>query len=681
MRDAARMTIVDCLQDCAAAWPTKVAYTFLPSGERDGAIELTFADVDRRARAIAEWLTDAVRIGDRVLLLCTRASDFVPAFFGCLYAGVVPVSAYPLDAARLSRTLGRLETIARDAGAAVGLTTPDAIPRLDEVDGYPSVRQLRWVDIDRIGDRPIGHRGPLTARGDALAFLQYTSGSVRDPRGVMVTHDVLMANLRMLQSTYELHDAITFVAWLPVAHDWGLVNGVIQPAYLGASSVIIPTSAFLERPARWLEAVSEYGDVMSGGPNFAYELCVAKVSERERAALRLGAWGRAGIAAEPIRRSTIDRFASTFERCGFRRSAFYAAYGLAEAMLLVSASDLRSGPATLTVNRDAMRHHDIVVEAAGAPSASEVVSCGRPAPGADVVIVDPIGRVREPQERVGEIWVRGPNIAVGYWNNAEETRLTFGARLSDTGDGPFLRTGDLGFLHAGELFVTGRLKDVVILRGRNIYPQDLEFAAVQSHRALRRGGTAAFAVPASDHDEVVIVQELRAAAGRSADVFTAIRRAVLSEHHVLVNRVVLVEAGAIPKTSSGKLQRSECRRMYLAGRLPVVDESRVGDDPDRRRAVAFQAPRTATERTLIELLAEVVHVDTLGVFDEFVNVCDSVTATQLIVRVRATFGVDLSLAALLGDVSSVALLAQLIDRESPPCVHTIRCQAVYRKDV
>jgi acyl-CoA synthetase (AMP-forming)/AMP-acid ligase II/acyl carrier protein len=656
-------TMVELLQRRAQEQPHKIAYTFLPDGELPAATSLTFLEVDNRARAIAMWIKDRVPLGERVLLQYPSGLDFVASFFGCLYAGAVPVSAYPLDPLRLERTVARLEAIVQSAQPRLCLTTEDSLALLKTaMAGRMALKNTRWESSDAIPEEPGTGWSPVPPKGDALAFLQYTSGSVSAPRGVMITHDVLMANLRMIRSAYGLTRRCTFVAWLPMAHDWGLINCVMQPVYLGARSAIMPVEAFLKRPACWLHAISHFHDVISGGPNFAYDLCVNKIPAAGREQLRLSSWTRAGVSAEPVRRTTIDRFASTFAFVGFRKQAFYAAYGLAEATVLVSASKRNASPPILNVNRVALLQHRVEVEPVQSPTTQELVSCGQPLVGEKILIVDPVTRVKLAPERVGEIWIAGPNVGAGYWNNPKDTATTFAARLADTNEGPFLRTGDLGFMHDDDLFVTGRIKDLIIIRGQNLYPQDFEQSAGKSHEALKPGGTAAFAIDGPSEERLVIVQEMRAIDTQPNDVCDAIRRAIVAAHGIIPHGVVLVTAGSIPKTSSGKLQRRACREAYLTGQLAVVAESWLPGQRDGRPESTILRPRTSVEQQLTDILASILNVSRVGVNDRFVDFIDSVAATQFVGRVRDDFSLEISSTSLFREATTIADLAQAIDK-------------------
>lgn len=530
------------LRDRAQATPDATAYTFLDDGEREGT-RLTWGELDRRASALAEAIAAAAAPGARALILCPPGLAFIPAFFGALRARAIAVSAYPPRTGREidphDRTLARLRAIAADAGPAVILAPGALAQRAAAVAALvPELAGAEWIDIDTDGISGTDHRdAPIDQ--NAIAFLQYTSGSTAEPRGVMVTHANLVHNLADSQALARHDGTSAAVSWLPVIHDMGLIQGVLQPAFSGFPAWLMSPAAFLQRPARWLRAISAAGGTISGGPNFAYELCVRRVSAEEREGLDLRRWRLAFNGAEPIRQSTLDAFRDTFAPCGFDAGAFRPCYGLAEATLLVSTGR-------------------------GASTA-----CGFPAADTDVRIVDPHTLQPANDAAPGEIWVAGPAVAAGYWNQPEATRAAFGARIAGTGEGPFLRTGDLGVLTGEGLQVTGRIKDILIVRGIKHFPQDIEGTVERASPWVRAGCCAVFAMPGADGDKVGVAAELESAGEVNARdaVILDIREAVGAAHGIQVSAVALVAPGAIPKTTSGKLQRFLCREGLLSGRL------------------------------------------------------------------------------------------------------------------
>ncbi len=560
-------TLVDLLCWRASHQPEQRAYTFLRDGETEESF-VNYGELDRQARAVAARLQAlGVASGERALLFCPPGLEYIAAFLGCLYAGVVAVPAYP---PRLNQPTSRLRAIVTNSKAAVALTTAQVLSNLERrLVHAPEMKSLLWSAIDDGKDMSKEWRCPEIG-DDTLAYLQYTSGSTAAPKGVMVTHGNLLHNLAMIYHGLGHTSDSQMVSWVPPYHDMGLIAGVLQPLYGGFPAALMSPVSFLQRPLGWLRAISRLGADSAGAPNFAYDLCSRKITPEERVTLDLSSWEVAFCGAEPIRQETLERFVTAFAPCGFRRKAFYPAYGLAEATLIVSGGSKTSPPVVLSVEGAGLEHDRVVETSAGDKGTWTLVGCGQALADQKVVVVDPESLIRCPPDRVGEIWVSGPSVAQGYWDQPEETKHNFQAYLADTGEGPFLRTGDLGFLHHGELFVTGRLKDLVIIRGRNHYPQDIEHTVEQSHVALRPGGCAAFSVETGEEEQLVLVQELERRGARSVDVgevTASIRRAVAEHHELQIHAVVLIRTGSISKTSSGKTKRQATRAAYVDGTL------------------------------------------------------------------------------------------------------------------
>lgn len=564
-------TLVDLVRLRAFEHPRRRAYTFLTDGEVEGP-RLTYAELDRQATAIGAVLQRSIVQGERALLLYPPGLDFVPAFFGCLYAGVVAVPAYPPHPARPDRALPRLRSIAADARPLVVLTTSPLLSVLEDLFAKdPDFRDMGLLATDSIAGNPTEEWNDPGISGNTLAFLQYTSGSTSAPKGVMVSHGNVLHNEHLIQGAFGQTERSVVVGWLPLYHDMGLIGNVLHPLYVGSRCVLMPPVAVLQRPVRWLQAISQYRATISTGPNFAYDLCVRRIPRGELAGLDLSSWSQALNGAEPVHHETLERFAAVFAPCGFHREAFHPCYGLAEATLCVSGGHRGAGPAVYTVDASVLEQHRVEEAHGEDEGARRLVSCGEFHRDQQIVIVNPERRTRCQSDEVGEIWVSGPSVALGYWNRPEETERIFRAYLADTGEGPFLRTGDLGFLKGWELFVTGRLKDLVIIRGRNHYPQDIERTAQQSHPALRPGHCVAFSVDVSGEERLVVLAEVddrRYLRNGSlldvAAVVESIREAVADYHELAVHAVWLLKAGSIPKTSSGKVQRYACRFSFLA---------------------------------------------------------------------------------------------------------------------
>ena len=563
-------TLVDALRHRASHEYGKRAYVFLPEGEEEGA-GLTYGELDQWARAVAARLQELDVAGERALLLFPPGLEFLAAFFGCLYASVLAVPSYP---PRRNRPDYRLQAIAVDAQATVALTTAQVLSGLESRLAYtPELKSLRWLAIDRTDLSLAGSWREPPVSGDTLAFLQYTSGSTSTPKGVMISHSSLLNTLNDLDLGWAHTPESVMVSWLPVFHDMGLVYGALQPLHKGFPCFLLPPASFLQRPIRWLQAISRFRGTHSAAPNFAYDLCVSTTTPEQRAALDLSSWKVTLNAAEPVREETLQRFAQAFGPCGFAFSTLCPGYGLAETSLKVTATPINRSRIVCRVSAEALSKNRVVEIAGNQNDSQTIVGCGRSEIGMRIAIVDPERSVECQPDQVGEIWVSGPSLAHGYWNRPEETKETFKAYLADTGEGPFLRTGDLGFLKHGDLFITGRLKDVIIIRGLNHYPQDIELTVEECHRALRRTCGAAFSVEAGDEERLVIVQEVERTHLRKLDVdaiVAAIRQAVAEQHDLELYAAVLLKTGTIPKTSSGKIQRRACKAAFLEGSLEVV---------------------------------------------------------------------------------------------------------------
>lgn len=568
-------TLVDLLQSAAQDLADEVCFIFLADGEQEE-IKLTFGELDRQARSIGAWLQDRNSVGERALLLFPPGLDYIAAYFGCLYAGVIAVPAYP---PRINRPVPRIQGIVADSQAKFALTTKDIYENMERrFDHTPDLQMLTWLNTQVL---PTGLESSWkrpNIHPQSLAFLQYTSGSTSQPKGVMVSHANLLSNLEQIRVGFRvdeyLNNCENAISWLPSYHDMGLIGGILEVLYVRARVILISPLAFLQRPIRWLQAISRYRATVTGGPNFAYDICVEKIKPEQFETLDLSSWKVAFSGAEPIRPDTLERFTKTFAPCGFNPKAFYPCYGLAEATLFVSGEDGPGKLNMLTVQRGALENGYVEIVPDGRPDGIVLVSCGRSILDEQIIIAYPEQLTRCPDGVVGEIWISGLNVAQGYWHRPEETQRTFHAYLVDTEEGPYLRTGDLGFIKDGQLFVTGRLKDLIIIRGSNHYPQDIELTVEKSHPSCQTGGGAAFTVVIDNHEELVVVQEVTRQARNNPldDVFLAIRSAISEYHDLQVYAISLIRPMTIPKTSSGKIQRHAARAAFLHGELEIVDQ-------------------------------------------------------------------------------------------------------------
>jgi acyl transferase domain-containing protein/acyl-CoA synthetase (AMP-forming)/AMP-acid ligase II/acyl carrier protein/GNAT superfamily N-acetyltransferase len=558
-------TLNDALTYRASHQPDATAFTFLLDGDTHEA-NLSYRELNETAGRIAGLLQSRNAAGQRVLLCLPQGLDYIAAFMGCLRAGAIAVCAYPPDPARLNRSLPRFEAIVQDAQAAFVLTSAELRPVLEPALGQPAIS---WLTVQDTAELEVAPPNP-TITAETLAFLMYTSGSTGTPRGVMVTHGAALANMRNFPGFAE-RPPTTFVSWLPFYHDLGLFFGILHPLFRGIRAVLLDPMAFVQRPLNWLKAISRYRASTTGAPNFAFDLCVRKTTPQERAELDLSTWNMALNGAEPIRAETLERFVRTFAPYGFKAETLYPSYGMAEATCSVSGADARGRAVTFRAERNALENNRAV--AGHNPNAIEFVGCGGTLAGQEIAIVNPQTRRKCTPGAIGEIWLRGASIGPGYWNRPAETVATFRATIADAPDGEYwLRTGDLGFLQSGELFVTGRLKDMLIIRGRNHYPQDIELTIERGHAAIRGGCTIAFPLESGGEERLAVVAEIapESAPADLDEIYLALRRSIAETHDLELYALALLPPGKLPKTSSGKLQRREARRRYETGEIGAL---------------------------------------------------------------------------------------------------------------
>jgi len=567
-------SMADMLMKQAEKYGDKKAYIYLVNGEEDH--YLTYRELDRRARVIAAYLQQiGVEPGSRALLVFPPGLDFIYTFFGCLYAGVIAVPAYPPN-----KHIGRLQSIAGDAKAKVAFTTSKIVKGMKtRLQSVPEFAAVQWLPADEIAKSDESTYQPVSITEEDIAFLQYTSGSTGAPKGVVLNHANLLYNVHMLYTGSQSDDHWTVVTWLPLFHDMGMIGTVLQPLYTGATCVVMAPVEFLQKPYNWLKAISDYKAEYSGAPNFAYDLCISRVTEEQLKTLDLSSWLVAFSGAEPVRYHTVVQFIEKFSACGFKPQTFYPTFGLAETTLMVTGGYLDEMPYYHAVDAEALKEGRVVTASEESKETLHFVGCGRPWFDTKVRIVNPETKEECGPGEVGEIWVGGSTVAQGYWEKQAVTEETFGARIANTGEGPFLRTGDLGYFHNDHLFITGRLKEVIIIRGKNHYPQDLEFTAESSHLALVQNASAAFAIDMKGEERLIIVSEVDRnyyPADNPPDVIRpnmrpldkkevtrAVRQAVAEHHEVQVFELVLIPQGKMYKTSSGKIQRRAMKQAYL----------------------------------------------------------------------------------------------------------------------
>ncbi len=616
-------TLVDLLRERSRTQPDNKTYTFLHEGETEIA-SLTYPILEEQAKAIAGHLQSLNAKGERVLLLYPPGLDFMAGFFGCLYAGAIAIPAYP---PRPDQSLDRLEAIATDAEAKFILTLNPLVPYLQgRFSISPILSNLKILDANTIIQTQEHPWQDPNINGDTIAFLQYTSGSTGKPKGVMINHDNLLHNLEMGYKYADITPETKTVSWLPFGHNTGLVVGVLQPLYGDHPVILMSPLDFLQKPSRWLTAISRYQATQSLAPNFAYDLTVFSTSPEEKETLDLSCWEFAVSGAEPIRAETLERFAKTFAPCGFRWQALSAGYGMAESVVGISLGNKVKPPLILNIDKTQLQENRVVVVEKEGENSQKLVGCGTTGSEQKVIIVNPDTLTPCNDNEIGEIWVSGPSVAQGYWNRPEATEEAFKGYLKDTQAGPFLRTGDLGFIFDDELFVTGRLKDLIIIRGKNHYPQDIELTTQRSHQTLRPSCNAAFSVDIDNEERLVIVQEVQEAAIASLDpdqVFNAIRQAVSQEHQLQVYAILLLKPGTIPKTSSNKIQRHACKIGFLENSLEVIasniqeqvkgQEKQVSLDLNTLLSSPPQKRQELLQASLKGLIANVLKIDSSAI--------------------------------------------------------------------
>jgi acyl-CoA synthetase (AMP-forming)/AMP-acid ligase II len=569
----AATTLLEVLRDRLQHRPEDAIYTFL-SGEE--ILSLTYRELNRRSGIVAARLDEICEVGDRVLLLYPPGLNYIIALYACMQSGVIAVPAY---VPRPNRPLSRLESIAADSEPALILTTQEILnsPRSVFRQADSSISLLKFLATDNIQPNLSVERKNRLISADTPVLLQYTSGSTASPKGVVLTHRHILHNTAMIQDNFPLSPESSTVFWLPPYHDMGLIGGILQPLCTGFPVYLMSPVAFLQRPIRWLRAISHFRATCSGAPNFAYDLCVRRITDDEIDGLDLSSWTVAFNGAEPIRKKTLDDFYGKFARCGFRRNSWHPCYGLAEATLMATGLEPGTEVKSESFARAALEQNQVTLSTRKNDADDHnhgdrvLVSCGLSTGKQDLIIVDP--QTSEPCEpdRIGEIWISGPSIASGYWRNTEATQEVFHANLA--GDlRTFLRTGDLGFLHKGELFITGRIKDLIIIHGQNHYPNDIEFTASGSHPDLSPSSSAAFSVERDGIERLILVQEFdrRRASADWKSISSDICRAIGDTHDLHVDKVVPVRAWTIPRTTSGKVQRYLCRAAFIAGTLETV---------------------------------------------------------------------------------------------------------------
>jgi acyl-CoA synthetase (AMP-forming)/AMP-acid ligase II len=565
-------TLVELLRYRAQEQPAGHAYTFLIDGRKESA-PLTYAELDRQARAIAALLQKYQAQGERALILYPQGLEVVAAFAGCLYAGVIAIPVPPPESGRLKRTLPRLRAIVKDADAKYALITEGILSLIATVkDEFPEFASIEWIDTANIDLSLAEEWQDPQVDKDVLAYLQYTSGSTSTPKGVMLSHFNLMHHCGYLQRACGYDKDSVTLTWMPYFHDYGLVEGITVPLYNGTPCYLMSPFAFIKRPLQWLKNVTKYKVTHSQAPNFAYDLCTRKIKPQDLNELDLSCWQAAGNAAEPINPKVMEKFVEIFSPYGFQWETFAPAYGLAEYTLLVSNKPKGTKPIITALDASSFERDKILAAQPGQTSGvKSIPSCGRRVCETEIVIVHPDTLKRCAEDEVGEVWVKDPSMAQGYWQREDATTETFRAYTEDTKEGPFLRTGDLGFLLDGELYITGRIKDLIIIRGTNHYPQDIEWSVQHLDSCLRPDYGAAFSIEDQGEEQLIVVQEIERRSGEidTEKLIGDIRQEIAEQHEILCYGIVLAKGGTILKTASGKIQRRACRQNFLNGSINI----------------------------------------------------------------------------------------------------------------
>ena len=595
----ANQTLLNIIDEWSIKKSNQIATTFLNENQEQ---KLSYSELEQKARTIAVALQNLGMSSERVLLLYPPGLDYITAFLGCLYAKTIAVPVYPPEPNRINRTLPRLQTIVANAEAKVILTTSEVLKSLSTHLVNFELDKLEWLTTDSLTCKPSDWVDPFITP-DTIAYILYTSGSTGTPKGVVIDHSNILHNVASINKMLRHNDDSVHVSWLPLFHDFGLVVGLLEPLYGGYLSASMSPIAFLQRPYRWLETISRYRGTTAGGPNFAFDLCTKKISNSEKESLDLSSWKAAINGAEPVKRETLERFISAFSSCGFRAKTFNPSYGMTQATASITFTSLDDDPFYYYIDKEALKENKVVELDANDKRSVCFVSCGYSLPDQKMIIVDPKTLTECKENEVGEIWLSGPSIGRGYWKLPEETSSLFNAFLANTDGVAFLRTEDLGFIKNNELFITGRIKDIIIIRGVNHYPQDIENTVEKSHVAIRLGCSSAFSIEIDNQPCLIVVAEAerrykkqdsspqnmytRAQGNEQIEinafspeldkpidlkeVIGNVRQSVAEHHDLRVHKVVLIKAGTIFKTSSGKIQRHACREAFLEQKLDILE--------------------------------------------------------------------------------------------------------------
>ena len=668
-------TFVDLIEHRAAENSGRTAFIFLPNGETEK-FEITYGEIARKARKIGGYLQKMNAFEERVLLLYPSGIEFICAFLGCLYAGAIAVPAYP---PRRNRHFERINSIIENSESKFILSDKIIKKRTTAVsEDSEFLSGLNWIDEQNITDEfeNLWQYPNITEQN--TAFLQYTSGSTGSPKGVIVSHENLLHNESLIKDAFRQDENSVIVSWLPLYHDMGLIGSVLQTLFSGAKCVLMSPASFLQHPFRWLKAISDYRATTSGAPNFAYDLCVNRIAPDELEKLDLSSWTTAFNGAEPVNPATIEKFSRHFASAGFKKESFAPCYGLAEATLFVSGNTGGQKDSFVeNFNAPELEKNIAVFSEVESEQTRALVGCGKVFGNQEIAIVSPENNERLGTNEIGEIWISGKSVAGGYWKNSEATNEIFNAKINEDDNKNYLRTGDLGFLSDGNLFVTGRLKDLIIIRGRNYYPQDIESTVYQSHKMLYHGNGAAFSVTdANESEKLVIVQEADSHfSGDWETVIDEISKAVSLTHDLQPSAICLVKRLQIPKTSSGKIQRNLCREKYLNGEFNVIAEWKPEDNNKKDQSLAANPEEDLTvvdwdagqyEKWLVNEIAALIGIapNKIAVDQNLINLgLDSLSAAELAHKIESKTQRIIPISQFLQDFSISQIARQIKEND------------------
>jgi acyl-CoA synthetase (AMP-forming)/AMP-acid ligase II/acyl carrier protein len=626
--------IIDYLYQHALSKPDDVAFRFL--SDTQVADEITFKQMWLNSYAIAEFLKENVSTGDCVLLLYPSGLAYIKAFYACLIAGVIAVPLYP---PRKNKTSKRIWNVAQSCSARIALTTLNDLSTIEgcwqqenthslELTFYPTDNVITEnTDIIKCDDISF----------DSTAFLQYTSGSTGTPKGVIISHECIMANVKHLSTTSGANEDDVFVNWLPLFHDLGLVTAILLPVCLGTCSVLMAPATFIINPLSWFKAISLYRGSVCGAPNFAYDLCINKISDDELSSLDLSCWRIAYNAAEPVKAETLEKFIDKFFVCGFKQSSLYPSYGMAEATAFISGGQASEHPKIIYVDKKKLAKFQLKLMDKDNALSSSLVGCGAANTPHAIKVVNPKSQTELKEGDIGEIWFAGPSVSTGYWQLGDISKETFGKHVigDPSSAHEYLRTGDYGVIWQGELYVTGRIKDLIILNGVNYYPQDIEESAVKAHDAVRATYNAAFSLTEEGIEKLVVVTELERKFFRTIDhqiVINSIRQQIFDDHQVSVDRVILLKPYMIPTTSSGKIQRNQTKLLLSSGELDVLAYS------NQLPKKVMVNPETQIEDVIHSIWCTVLKQASISTIDNFFDIGgDSISAIQISAEIDKTY--------------------------------------------